>query len=409
MTKTTSRRIKRLYQNNILVYTVDMKNIRHIEAQLEAHFRRYKQAIVLLGARQVGKTTLLKRIFPEALYLLVDNEEVKKTLETYDIHTYKQILGAQRQVIIDELHLLSDPGRAVKIMYDQIEGVQIIVTGSSSLHIKNKSSESMAGRKLDYYLYPLTFSEFLVQSSIENDLNSNILRNILDDTIPSVRLFSSGKLLEGCMSFGLYPEIIQLPQDKEYLRNLADTAIFKDILELDLIDNKAKARDLLKLLAYQIGNLINYSELANTLGINARTVQRYIEIFEQSYILYRVYPYSQNKRSEIGKTPKVYFYDLGIRNALINNFDNIAIRPDAGAMFENFIFSELRKLITYEKLDFELNYWRLKSGAEVDIVLSNRNTLIGCEVKLTKGKVTSAFTSRYPQAKTRVVTSSNFY
>lgn len=382
---------------------------RHLDKILETHFETYRQVLVLLGARQTGKTTILKRIFPNALYLLVDNEQTRVALEKYDIHSYLQIIGKGKQVIIDELHLLSDPGRAVKIIYDQVPNIQLIATGSSALQIKNKSSESMAGRKIEYKLFPLTFSEYLLQIGADNQLNFTILENIIRDQKKVTRLFSPSELVEHVMAYGLYPEQINMPDPRNYLLDLADSAIFKDIVELNLIDNRAKAKELLKLLAYQIGNLINYSEISNKLSIDRRTVEKYINIFEQSYIVFRLYPYSKNKRDEIGKTPKIYFHDLGLRNALIDNFDIDFLRPDRGAMFENFIISELQKIISYQQLDLKLHYWRLKSGSEVDIVLSNSRELYGIEVKLQNGQFSTAFTNRYPEAKTRLITKSNFY
>jgi len=179
-------------------------------------------------------------------------------------------------------------------------------------------------------------------------------------------------------------------------------------LDLQLIDNRSKALDLLKLLAYQIGNLISYSEIANKLQLSAPTVSRYIEIFEQSYILYRLYPFSKNSRDEIGKSPKIYFWDLGLRNALIDNFDSIKIRSDAGAMFENFIITEVKKEVSYLDLDYKVNYWRLKSGSEVDLVLRNNKEIIGCEIKLKKGVISKSFENRYKEAKTHIITAENF-
>lgn len=386
-----------------------MNYARHLESQLRDHFLNYKQAIVLLGARQVGKTTLLKRVFPEANYLLIDNEQTKNVLEKYDINSYKQILGGGRQLIIDELHLLTDPGRAVKIFYDQLPDTQLIVTGSSALQIKNKSSESMAGRKIEYHLFPLTFSEYLFQNEIEDSLNSNILTNILAPTKPSARLFSPQDLLSRVLVYGMYPEVLALTAPKRYLDELADSVLFRDIIELNLIDNRSKAKELIQLLAYQIGNLVNYSEIASILGMDRRTVERYIDIFEQSYIVFRLYPYSKNKRDEIGRTPKVYFYDLGLRNALTNNFEGSSLRVDFGAMFENFIITEIKKIIAYENLDYTLNYWRLKAGAEIDLVVSNPKELYGVDIKTTKGQTTKSFASRYPNAQVSVINRSNFY
>ncbi len=387
-----------------------MKNERHLDGKIKGHFEKYKQALILLGARQVGKTTLLQRIFPEANYLFLDEAPIRDVLETYSIASYKQIIRNSKQIILDELHLLSDPGRAVKIIYDQIPDIQIIVTGSSALHIKNKTGESMAGRSIGYKLYPLTFSEYLYQNDIVESIDSVLLNKILqNDESSTAKTFNQSSILENLLLYGSYPAILNVPQDKKYLEELAESAIFKDIIDLNLIDNRSKARELLKLLAYQIGNLISYSEISRKIGLNISTVQKYIEIFEQSFLLYRVYPFSKNKRMEIAKAPKIYFWDLGLRNALIKNFDSINVRSDSGAMFENFIVNEVKKLIDYEDLSYEVNYWRLKSGAEVDLVLSTHNEIIGCEIKMKSGKITPAFTRRYPNAKTHLITIENFF
>jgi len=382
---------------------------RLIDRQISSHFDTYKQALVLLGARQVGKTTLLKRCFPNALYLLIDEERIRQTLETYNSDTYKSLIGNTGLIFLDELHLLSNPGRAVKLIYDQIPNVRIIVTGSSSLHIKNKTAESMAGRAIDYHLYPLTFGEFLYQRGTEDTENIYIHKKIIElDRTDTVKKYDHKQILESLMLWGQYPYLIQSPQDSLYLKNLVEKAVFKDIIDLQLIDNKSKALELLKILAYQIGNLISYSELSNKLQISTPTVQRYIEIFEQSFILFRLYPFSRDKRDEIGKSPKICFWDLGLRNALIDNFDSLNIRSDAGAMFENFIVTEVKKEISYLGLDYQLNYWRLKSGSEIDLVINNNKEFIGCEIKLTDGKISQAFKNRYPEAKTHLINSNNY-
>lgn len=385
-----------------------MDNLRILENKLKVHSAKYKQALILLGARQVGKTTLLKKLFPDATYLLVDESAVYDILESYSSDAYRSLIGNSESVFIDELHLLSDPGRAVKLIYDQLPKVSIIVTGSSSFHIKNKTSESMAGRAINYSLYPLTIGEYLYQRGIETNESIYLTDKILrQDNSKSIKVYDSTSILENILLFGQYPHLIDIPSDKTYLNNLVEKAIFKDIIELNLIDNRAKALELLKLLAYQIGNLISYTELSKKLGISTPSVQRYIEIFEQSFLLYRLYPYSKNQRDEIGKAPKIYFWDLGLRNALINNFDSMRIRNDAGAIFENFVINEVKKEIEYLDIDFKANYWRLKSGSEVDLVLSNTHDLIGCEIKYSSGLISKAFQNRYPDAKVHVVTQEN--
>ena len=387
---------------------------RHLDSKISQHFGKYKQVLILLGSRQVGKTTLVKKIFPKADYFLVDNEPIKKIFESYDIETYKTLINKNsKQIIIDEIHLLDNPGRAVKIIYDQLEGLKIIITGSSSFHIKNKTGESLAGRKIDYNIYPLTFSEYLNQNGIEKDLNFNILEKIIDDEKynPKDQLykFDIKNILNRVLIYGQYPHLIKNPNDEKYLLNFIDSLIFKDILELNLIENKKLAKDLLKLLAFQIGNLINYSELASSLKADQRTIKRYIEIFEQSFILFRLYPYSKNKRNEITKSAKIFFYDVGIRNSLIGDFSDLKTRTDKGALFENFIISELIKQDSYSDKNSKFYYWRTKQGSEIDVILEKGSELFGVEVKYKRKAVNKAFKNRYPKAKVRLITADNFY
>jgi len=387
---------------------------RHLDFKISQHFEKYKQVLILLGSRQVGKTTIVKKIFPNGDYFLVDNEPIKKILETYDIETYKTLINENsKEIIIDEIHLLSNPGRAIKIIYDQLENIKIIITGSSSFHIKNKTGESLAGRKIDYNIYPLTFSEYLNQKGIEKDLNFNIFEKIIDDKKynPKDQLykFDIENILNGVLIYGQYPHLIKNPNDEKYLLNFVDSLIFKDILELNLIEDKKLAKDLLKLLAFQIGNLINYSELANSLKADQRTIKRYIEIFEQSFILFRLYPYSKKKRDEISKSAKIFFYDTGVRNALIGDFSSLESRTDKGALFENFIVSELIKQDSYSDQNCKFYYWRTKQGSEIDVVLEKGKELIGVEIKYKRRAINRAFKNRYPEAKIRLVTADNFY
>ena len=387
---------------------------RHLDSKISRHFEKYQQVLILLGSRQVGKTTIVKKIFPQADYFLVDNEPIKKILESYDIETYKTLINKNSQeIVIDEIHLLDNPGRAVKIIYDQLENIRIIITGSSSFHIKNKTGESLAGRKIDYNIYPLTFSEYLNQKGIEENLNFNILEKIIDDkkynSKDRLYRFDLKNILNNVLIYGGYPYLIKNPNDEKYLLNFVDSLIFKDILELNLIEDKKLAKDLLKLLAFQIGNLINYSELAVSLKADQRKIKRYIEIFEQSFILFRLYPYSKNKRDEISKSAKIFFYDTGVRNAIIGDFSDLESRTDKGALFENFIISELIKQDSYAEKNYKFYYWRTKQGSEIDIVLEKGKELIGIELKYKRKAVNKAFKNRYLQAKIRMITADNIY
>lgn len=382
---------------------------RHIDDKIAQHFNKYQQILLLMGPRQVGKTTILKKVFPLAKYFLLDEDPVRKVFESYDSNVYKQNLSDSEYIILDEIHLLNDPGRVAKIIYDLLPNKKLIITGSSSFNIKHKTTESLAGRKIDYRLFPLTISEFLVQNETEKTLNFNVIENILNNSSIKIRPFDLANITNTILIYGSYPFLIKSPRDNNYLKNLTDSVIFKDIIELDLIENKKIASDLLKLLAYQIGNIINYTELARMLNIDVRTVKRYIDIFEQSYIIFRLNPYSKNKRQELVKSPKIYFFDNGIRNSLINNFENIDLRNDRGALFENYIISEIYKANSYGEYNLNMNYWRIKSGSEIDLVLSDNKKLIACEIKYTKGSISKAFTNRYPEAIERIITLENYY
>lgn len=387
---------------------------RHLDYEIGQHFKKYKQVLILLGSRQVGKTTLVKKIFPRADYFLVDNEPIKKIFESYDIETYKTIINQDsKEIIIDEIHLLENPGRAIKIIYDQVKDIKTIITGSSSFHIKNKTGESLAGRKIDYNIYPLTFSEYLNQKGIEKELNFNIFEKLTDERNHflknAVYKFDIKNILNGVLVYGLYPHLIKNPSDEKYLLNFIDSLIFKDILELDLIEDRKLAKDLLRLLAFQVGNLINYSQLAVDLKADQRKIKRYIEIFEQSFIIFRLYPYSKNKRDEISKSAKIFFHDTGVRNALIGDFSDLKSRPDKGALFENFIVSELVKQNSYSNKNYKLYYWRTKQGSEIDVVLEKGKDIIGAEVKYKERAMNKAFKNRYPEATVRMITADNFY
>lgn len=381
---------------------------RFLDSKLANHFQIYKEVLVLLGARQVGKTTILKKIFPQAQFLTVDAEPVRNILNRYDPEVYKQILKPDsKYVVIDEIHKLSDPGRAGKIFYDLIPEYKLIITGSSAFNIKNKASDSLAGRKIEYRLYPLTFTEYLVQKGIVNDFSNLFLDKFGNDKVYS---FDLSFILDNILIYGLYPEIISRPSDPVYLTNLVDSVVFKDLLDLRLIENREGALNLLKLLAYQIGSLVNYSELSSRLGMDVKTIGRYIDLFEQSFILFKLLPYSTKKRDEIGKMPKIYFYDLGLRNALIENFQSINNRPDGGPLFENFIVSEVLKTNYYGNFGYKLNYWRTKQGSEIDLVLyKSDGELRGIEIKSSVRTGGMAFLNRYPHAKVITVTKQNFY
>lgn len=389
-----------------------MNYTRHMDMRLSEHIRSLKEAIVLLGARQVGKTTLLKKLFPSACYLSVDNETIRSVLERYDISAYRALVSTGIDtLVIDEIHVLTDPGRAAKILYDHMPGVHMIFTGSSALTIKNRTTESLAGRHMDYHVYPLSMSEYLVQKGIVPDLFFPIVRHILmSASFPVERIypFDVVAVTHAAMQYGLYPAILAHPQKEAYLQNLVESVVFRDLLELSLIDNREAARNLLRLLAYQIGNLVNINELATKLKIDVKTVRRYITLFEQSFIVFTLPPYTRRGRKEIGKMPKIYFYDCGLRNALLHDFQPMEGRADSGALFENFVISEVMKANYYGHFGYTLHFWRTTDGSEVDLVLEKGTTLVGLEIKSSSRRTNTAFRRRYPSATFSILTPHNY-
>lgn len=387
-------------------------NARHLDKTLSNHFNDYKQAIILLGARQTGKTTILHKLFPGAYFLTLDNASTKNALERYDQVAYQSLVtGKLGIIVIDEIQQLSDPGRCAKIFYDLIPQNQYIFTGSSAYNIKNKTSESLAGRKIDYYLYPLTLSEYITQLGLSQNLTFSPLTNLSGGDQPeTIKSYDHQAIFDDLLLYGSYPHLVQHPRDELYLKNLLDSVVFKDLTELQLLENRSAALSLLQLLAHQIGQLVNYAEIASRIGIDTRTVKRYISLFEQSYIIQTLHPFSQNHRDEIGKSPKIYFHDLGLRNALIGNFSSLQSRSDYGALFENFIIMDLYKYNQYSNGNYHFNYWRTKSGSEIDLVLSKPDgTLLAIEVKNQSRRVNTSFTKRYPLSKLIVISRDNYW
>jgi predicted AAA+ superfamily ATPase len=389
-----------------------MNTIRHLDSALTTHVRTFKETLVLLGARQVGKTTMLTRLFPGAKYATVDNEHVRMILDRYDITAYRQLIPRDTTIfILDEAHLLKDPGRAVKILYEHLPEVRLIVTGSSAFFIKNRATESLAGRKIEYHLTPLTISEYLTQTGTTGELFYPILRHLQSGTqFPKTRVypFDLGAITQTVMRFGLYPATMDHPDKTLYLANLAESVVYRDLLELSLIEHRSAARNLLRLLAFQTGNLVNISELAAKLGIDVKTVRRYLTLFEQSFILFTLPPFFKSGRKEIGKMTKVYFFDTGLRNAVIGNFDPMHARPDSGVLFENLVVAEVYKANLYGRFGYSLHFWRTTDGSEVDLVITKGDVITGIEIKSSARRINQAFINRYPDATLSIITLENY-
>lgn len=310
--------------------------------------------LLILGARQVGKTTLLNSIknrfytHKKVLYLNCDIEEDKKVINSASLIELKKLRENVDLLIIDEAQRLDNPGLTLKIIYDNVH-TKVIVTGSSSFELKNKLSDSLTGRYFDFILYPLNFQE----------VRSEILH------------------IEKTIIYGLYPEVFLLKKYSEkivLLNKIIESYLFKDILSFQRVRNSQALKDLLTAVAYQIGSEVNENELANRLKIDRKTIISYLDILEKSFIIKRLYPYSKNPRREIGRRYKIYFVDLGIRNALIGDFNDFNLRKDSGVIWENFVVIEKIKSLENRGKLKDLFFWRSYNGAEIDLIEKSKTT-----------------------------------
>lgn len=384
-----------------------MNTFRQLSNNLVNQVSEEKNVTVLIGGRQTGKTTLLKNCFPNAVYLNLEKSNYIEIFNSKNLNDIKSIITQEDKhksnlLILDEVQRLDEPGMVAKLIHDEYKEIKLIISGSSSLEIVNKAGESLAGRKRITEMYPLSFQEKLIQLNkidtvfpkkslvLQNAKKCNFKENILES-----------------MRYGMYPELLNISDKENYLMELTDSTILKDVFYLNLVKNTKNLQSLLKLLAYQIGQQVNITDLANRIGIARPTVIDYLEILKKIYVIYTLPPFTHKRRDEIGKTEKIYFWDLGIRNAIINDFSAVEYRNDYGNIFENFVITELIKLNKYNNLRYSFYYWRTKGGSEVDLIMQKDNEIIASEVKNRSGKVTSAFTGTYPEAKAQTITMDN--
>lgn len=332
-----------------------------------------KKVHLLFGARQVGKTTLLfdiRKHFEskglKTLYLNADLDESRSQIDSTSLTVLEKLILGIDVIFLDEAQRLSDPGLTLKIIHDHLPGIKILATGSSSFDLKNQTAETLTGRYMDFALFPLS------------------MREVERDTIK----FSF--LLPTILTFGLYPEIYltNSDQDKKLkLGKIIESYLFKDVLSFNRIRNSRALVDLTRALAYQIGSEVNENELSNRLKIDRKTVLSYLEVLEKSFVIFRLYPFSRRPRREIGKNYKVYFVDLGIRNALIGDFNPVMLRADFGSMWENFLISERMKRNANSGRYVQNYFWRNYGGAEVDYLELFDGKIEAFEIKAGEGKL----------------------
>ena len=337
---------------------------RFIENSVYQRLTSLHKVILLLGARQVGKTTLLgslqARLFQtgkKVRYLNCDLEEERQAINTTSRTLLDRLVAGNDALFIDEIQRLENPGLTLKILIDLYPELMILVTGSSSFELRNRTSEALTGRYIDFQLSPLSLAEALENAGVLNDL--------------ALRKPSADALLSDVLRYGLYPEIYLEgnPATKQLLLSkLVESYLFKDILAYQRVRHSQAITDLARALAYQIGNEVNETELANRLKIDRKTVLSYMDILEKSFVILRLPPFSRNPRREIGKQSKIYFLDLGIRNALIGDFNDLSLRPDRGALWENFLITERIKAHLNQNRSVQGRFWRSYGGAEVDFI-----------------------------------------
>ena len=365
---------------------------RILEKNIKTKFFKGK-AIILLGPRQVGKTTLLKKMatnLKDTLWLNADNFEVQTLFETPSSSRFKAIIKKHKVLIIDEAQNIKDIGLKLKIITDELKEVQLIATGSSAFDLSNELNEPLTGRKFEYQMYPISFEEMAAYHGFLEELS----------------------LLKHRVVYGYYPDVVvNQGEEKDILKLLADSYLFKDILIWNKIKKSDKIIKLLQALAFQIGNQVSYNELGKIVGLNSETVESYIQLLEKSFIIYRLGTFSRNLRTELKKTRKIYFTDNGIRNAVIGNYNPLELRNDKGALWENFIIGERKKYLAYHNIYVNSYFWRTTAQQEIDYIEERDGKIYAFEFKWSshkKAKISKTFLKAYPNAITKIITPENF-
>ncbi len=351
--------------------------------------------VILYGPRQVGKTTLARQVLGQlpfrSIEINADSMQYNEMFSVRDLRKMQSVIGTHELLFIDEAQNIPDIGINLKILHDSLPDLKIIATGSSSFELANRMREPLTGRTWTYTLYPVAVQE-LAGSQTPFQLTQN---------------------LEQFLRFGMYPDVLQAPDEAakvRQLRELAGSYLYKDVLQLSTIRHSDKLVRLLKLLAFQVGSPVSLHEIGQSLEMNHETVNHYIDLLEKGFILFRLSGFSRNLRKEVTKMNKVYFYDLGIRNCLIENFNPLDLRTDTGALWENFLAVERRKKVAYQRLYGNAYYWRTYSGAELDYVEERDGRLSGYEFKWknSKTRLPSTWLDTYSESTFEVINRDNF-
>ncbi len=374
-----------------------MKKItRDLQSVLNSKIGKGK-VLVLIGPRQVGKTTLLRTMLSggdaqdSVQYWNCDEGDVRSLLSADSAARFKPLVGNSKFIVIDEAQRVKDIGLSLKILHDSFPDVQFAVTGSSSLDLSNTVNEPLTGRKFEYNLFPFSTNELVLHS------------NMLEET----------KQLENRLVYGLYPDVVNNPGDeKEILSNIVSSYLYKDVFEFQDVRKPAVVEKLVQALALQVGSEVSFNELGNLLGIDSMTVQRYVDLLEKAFVIFHLHSYSRNVRNELKKSVKIYFYDNGVRNAVISNFSPCGLRSDIGMLWENFLISERVKNNAFHNRKAKYYFWRTTQKQEIDFIEEYEGAFSAFEFKFNPKKANvkcpQTFSSNYPEIPFSVVTRENY-
>ena len=349
------------------------------------------KAIMLIGPRQVGKTTLIRLLLENQDYLFLDGDDptVRSLLAGPNTEQLRSIIGKNQIVFIDEAQRINGIGLTLKIIADQFKNVQLMVSGSSSFDLSNKLNEPLTGRKWEYKLFPINWEEFEDKHGYLN----------------------SEQQLENRILFGFYPDVLNNPGEEiDILKNLVNSYLYRDIFAYSEIKYPDVLEKLVQALALQIGNEVSYQELSQIVGVDKNTISKYINTLEKGYVLFRLGSFSKNLRNEIKRNKKIYFYDNGIRNMVLGNFNPLDLRADKGALWENFLVSERVKQNIYKDTFAKMYFWRTKQQQEIDFVEEKNSEIFGYEFKWKdngKTKIPKTFVQTY-NANVKVIDKNNF-
>lgn len=364
---------------------------RTIATDIEKDFQSGK-IIVITGARQVGKTTLLEDFasrFSKVLKLNCDNYDDRLDLENRRSTELRNLIGDSDFVMIDEAQRVNNIGLTLKILADLKLNIPILVTGSSSFELNNAINEAATGRFFDYRMYPFSFSELANHTSQRDEV----------------------RLLEQRILYGSYPDVVNHPDDaRRIVTNLANNYLYRDLLEYKGMKKPELLQKLVRALALQIGSEVSYNELAKTLGADKETIENYIDLLEKCFVVFRLSSFSRNMRTEIKKGKKIYFYDNGIRNALITNFAALELRNDKGALWENYLVSERIKKLRNTGDYSQCYFWRTNTQQEIDLIEECDGKMRAYEFKWKdeKAKMPAIFAETYPEATFQVINTVNY-